>query len=161
MNEKKGDVFFRDVHGNFHKLSAEDISTELTELTVYDNILTNSSFEKHICKYRPLNYYLLNVESIKGCNLKDNKIFLEKGLYRFFICLSINSHYAQRIYFFLRNFKIFEQSLYTSNIYKKIPNNLNFECILNIENDTNFEFAIVSEKDLEKIKSYIMFIKIN
>lgn len=161
MNDKIGDIFFRDIHGNFHKLSVNDISSEFKELTIYENILNNSTFEKKICNYKPLNYYLLNINSIKGNKTQNNRIFLEKGLYKFFISISINSNFNQRIYFFLRNMKILEQSLKTKKIYKKIPNNINFECIFNIELSDNFEFAIISEKDLDYIQSYIMYLKVN
>ena len=60
MNDKKGDVFFRDVHGNFHKLTANDISRELDELTSYDNILTNDGFDYHICKYKEVRKILIS-----------------------------------------------------------------------------------------------------
>ena len=41
MNEKKGDVYLRDIHGNFHKLETKDFNEELAELRA-DTSLTKT-----------------------------------------------------------------------------------------------------------------------
>ena len=38
MNDK-GDIYYRDIHGNFHKLSTQHISNELDDFLEFDNIV--------------------------------------------------------------------------------------------------------------------------
>ena len=162
MNEKKGDVYFRDIHGNFHKLDTKDFNEELAELSNYDNIIHSSKFEKSICNFKPLNYYELYVENVKNSNIENYKLNLDKGLYKFSIYLTINSSETQKIYFFLRDKKIIESSLFTTEVYSEIPNNINFHFILNL-NDMKqlLEIAIISNKNLTSIESYILYSRIN
>ena len=56
MSNTKGDIYFRDIHGNFHKLETKDLNNELLELAGFDNILTSNNTEKTLCNYNPLNY---------------------------------------------------------------------------------------------------------
>ena len=162
MNQKKGDVYFRDIHGNFHKLDTKDFNEELAELSNYDNIAHSVHFEHSICNYKPLNYQQLLLENIKNTSLNNKKLKLEKGLYKFSIYLTINSSSNQKVYFFLRNNKIIESTLLTNDVYDKIPNNIDFNFIVNI-NDTNniLEPAIISTSKLDSIESYILYCKIN
>ena len=106
MNNKKGEIYFRDIHGNFHKLETKELDDEILELTGYDNILHSNNFEKEICNYKPYNYYKLILENVKNGNTNNNKVKLEKGIYKFSVYMSITSNIKQRIYFFLRNHKI-------------------------------------------------------
>lgn len=162
MNEKKGEVYFRDVHGNFHKLTTSDFDNELDELTNLDCIISSSSFKKSICKYKPCIYNCLQLNNIKKAKIQNNQLLLEKGLYRFSVFLSINSNFNQKIYFFFKNHKILNNSLQINNVYNNVPSNLNFNLILNFEQLNNLlECAIISEKELDKIESYILYYKIN
>jgi len=160
MNDK-GDIYFRDVHGNFHKLSTKQIANELDDFLEFDNILLSDKFSHKLCLHDPLNYYSLNLKKIKGSELINNMINLKKGLYRFFIYLTLKTKEDQRIYFFFRNNNVFEPTLMTDSIYKNIPNNLNYNMVFNINSEMNFDIAIISEKPINSINSYIMFVKIN
>ena len=102
MNEKKGEVYFRDIHGNFHKLTTSDFDNELDELTNLDCIISSTIFKKSICKYKPYVYNCLKLNNVKKARINNNQLSLEKGLYRFSIFLSINSNFNQKIYFFLK-----------------------------------------------------------
>tara|TARA_E500000178_G_C16686661_1_gene601809 strand:- start:206 stop:694 length:489 start_codon:yes stop_codon:yes gene_type:complete len=162
MNEKKGEVYFRDVHGNFHKLSTSDFNDELDELTNLDSVITSKTFSKLICRYKPFTYNNLNLLDIKKGNIVNNQLNLSKGLYRFSVFLSISSKFNQKIYFFFRDKKIISNSLQIDKVYNNVPTNLNFNLILNFEHLNNLlECSIISEKELDSIESYILYYKIN
>ena len=88
-------------------------------------------------------------------------IDLDKGLYKFNIHLNIDSCFDQNIYFFFRNHKVISDSLKVKEISSKIPNNLSFNFILYLECPEKLEVAILSEKEVQNIKSYILFECIN
>ena len=162
MNDKKGEVFFRDIHGNFHKLTTKDFNDELHELNNLDNIIESKNYERSVCKYKPFNYYKLLVSNLKNSVISNNKLKLEEGLYKFSVFLTINSKYNQKIYFFLRNHKILNESLQINDVFDNVPSNINLNFIINITNVNNLlEIAIISEKDIDEIHSYILFNKIN
>ena len=156
---KKGDIYFRDIHGNFHKLEAEDLNDELMDITGFDNILSSESAEKSTCNYKPLNYYKLKLNEIKNGKLSNDRILSENGLYRFSTYLTLSTEEPQRIYFFFRNNKIFKNTLQTQVLSDKIPNNLNSNFILDLD-DEYFEVGIISEKDISSISAYILYSKL-
>ena len=162
MTEKKGDVYLRDIHGNFHKLETKDFNDELAELSNYDNIADSTEYEETICNYKPFNYYQLLIKNIKNSLIDNHKLKLEEGLYKFSVYLNITSKSNQKIYFFLRNNKIIHSTLLITDVYVEIPNNINFHFIINI-NDTNkiLESCIISDSKLSSITSYILYSKIN
>ena len=157
---KKGDIYFRDIHGNFHKLETNDLNEELMNITGFDNILSSLTAEKITCNYKPLNYYKLNLTEIKNGKVSNDKIVSNKGLYRFSTYLSLTTEETQRIYFFFRNKNIFKNTLQTQVISEKIPNNLNSNFILNLDNEL-FEVGIISEKNLTSISAHILYSQIN
>jgi hypothetical protein len=162
MNEKKGDVYLRDIHGNFHKLETKDFNEELAELSNYDNIIHSSEYEETKCNYKPFNYYQLLLTNIKNSLINNHKIKLEEGLYKFSIYLTISSEFNEKIYFFLRNSKIIDSTLLTTDVYDKIPNNIDFHFIVNINNSNKIlEASIISNSKLNSISSYILYSKIN
>ena len=157
----KGEIFYRDMHGNFHKLSTQEISNSMDDFLEFDNILSSDKFIMHNCINKSLNYYELNLKKLKGNDIKNNEIILQKGLYRFFIFLTIFTLHTQRIYSFMRKEKIFDSSLKTEIIYSNVPNNLSFNFVFEIENMDKLNFGLISEKEISNIKSYIMYVKIN
>ena len=162
MNEKKGEVYLRDIHGNFHKLETKDFNEELAELSNYDNIINSSEYEETICNYKPFNYYQLLLNNIKNSLINNNKIKLEKGLYKFSVYLTIYSELNEKIYFFLRNNKIIDTTLLITDVYDKIPNNVDFHFIVNINDATTIlEASIISNSKLTCINSHILYSKIN
>ena len=159
---KLGEVYFRDHHGNFHKLSTRDFNQELSELSNFDSIIKSSKFTVHDCNYKPYYYNLLELETINKCpNIDNNQLKLDKGLYKFTINLNINSCFDQNIYFFFRNHNVVSESLHVNKINNKIPNNLSFNFILYLDTTEKLEIAVLSEKELQVIKSYILFVKLN
>ena len=40
----KGEIFYRDMHGNFHKLSTQEISNSMDDFLEFDNILSSDKF---------------------------------------------------------------------------------------------------------------------
>ena len=161
MNNKIGEVFFRDIHGNFHKLNTKDFNEELAEITNFENIINISEYEQSICNYKPYNYYRLCLENIKNCNINNNQLSLEKGLYKFSVYLNISTEYSQRFYFFLREKKIISSSLQTKYIYNNIPNNININFIIRNNKKSSYDFAIITEKDIDNIDIYILYTKIS
>ena len=162
MSDKKlGEVYFRDHHGNFHKLSTSDFNKELNELSTFDSIAKSDSFKTLSCNYKPYYYNLILLENVNKCSVVENKLHLDKGLYRFNIYLNVTSCEDQTIYFFLRNNKVIPESLQVKEICKNIPNNLNFSFILCLNCPEVFEVALLSEKSIEKIKSYLLFMKLD
>ena len=161
MSNTKGDIYFRDIHGNFHKLETKDLDSELLEVAGFNNILTSNSTEKTLCNYKPLNYYKLNLNTVKNGEIKNNRIVLQKGMYKFCIYSTFVSNIEQRIYFFLRNKSILKQTLVTHNISDKIPNNLNYSFIININFNEELELGIIAEKDIQSSSSYILYTQIN
>ena len=163
MSNTKGDIYFRDVHGNFHKLETKDLNNELLELAGFDNILTSNNTEKTLCNYNPLNYYKLKLNKVKNGEINNNRIVLKKGMYKFCIYSTFVSNIEQRIYFFLRNKVILKNTLATHNISNKIPNNINYSFIINTNcnEELELELAIISEKELQSSSSYILYTQIN
>lgn len=162
MDDKKGEVYFRDIHGNFHKLETNDLNDEILELTSFDNILSSSKTEKLICNYKPFNYYKFILKNIKNGIIKNNRIILNKGLYKFSVYLTITSLISQRIYFFFRDNMIIKNTLKTESLSSKIPNNFNINFIIDIKNNNEeLEIAVISEKDIDNISSYILYTKLN
>jgi hypothetical protein len=161
MSNTRGDIYFRDVHGNFHKLETKDLDNELLEVAGFNNILTSNSTEKALCNYNPLNYYKLNLNTVKNGEINNNRIVLKKGMYKFCIYSTFVSNIEQRIYFFLRNKSILKQTLVTHNISDKIPNNINYSFIININFNEELELGIISEKDIQSSSSYILYTQIN
>ena len=159
---KLGEVYFRDHHGNFHKLSTRDFNQELSELSNFDSIIKSHKFTVHDCNYKPYYYNLLELENINKCpNIENNMINLNKGLYKFTIHLNINSCFDQNIYFFFRNNNVISDSLQVKEISNKIPNNISFNFILYLECPEKLEVAVLSEKEVQVIKSYLLFVKLN
>jgi len=159
---KLGEVYFRDHHGNFHKLSTRDFNRELSELSNFDSIIKSNKFKVHDCNYKPYYYNLLDLENVKQCDNVDNNIInLEKGLYKFNIHLNIDSCFDQNIYFFFRNHKVISDSLKVTEISSKIPNNISFNFILYLDCPEKLEVAVLSEKELQCIKSYILYLKLD
>ena len=160
MNEKKGDIFFRDFHGNFHKLNITDMNEELSELSGFDFIVHSSNFQEIICKNNNYKYFKLNLKSIKNTNINENCLILQPGLYRFCIYLTVSTNSYQKIYFFIRDEKIIDSSLQLGNTYLGIPNNLNFNFMIEIKKPKKLQIGIISEEKLTSIKSNILFSKI-
>lgn len=159
---KLGEVYFRDHHGNFHKLSTRDFNQELSELSNFDTIIKSNNFSVHDCNYKPYFYNLLELENVKKCgNINNNMIILEKGLYKFTINLNITSCFEQNIYFFFRNHNVISDSLHVKEVNDKIPNNISFNFILYLDCSDKLEVAVLSEKELQVIKSYILFVKLD
>lgn len=159
MSEKKGDIFFRDYHGNFHKLEVSEISRELEELSGFDTILSSSKIEKQKCtdnKY----YYKLILENKKNSEIENNKLILNKGLFKLSVYLNINSVKTQKVYFFFRDNLILDSTLQVNNAYKEIPNNFNFNIIINSKKRNDYEIAIISEHEILSIESYILYSKV-
>ena len=152
MSTKKGEIYFKDYHGNFHKLDVNELDEDFKELTTYDNKLSLRSVNNGLCKYKPLKYYELEL---------DDDLNLENSLYKFSVYLTISTNKYQRIYFFLRNDKIIATSLQTQVVFDKIPNNLNFNFIVNNVSNTNCKFAIISDEDLSEINFHVLYTKIN
>ena len=159
MNEKKGDIFFRDFHGNFHKLNITDMNEELSELSGFDFIVHSSNFQEIICKNNNYKYFKLNLKSIKNTNINENCLILQPGLYRFCIYLTVSTNSYQKIYFFIRDNKIIESTLQLSNIYKGIPNNLNFNFMVDVKKEKKLEIGILGESNISTLKSNILFSK--
>ena len=159
MNEKKGDIFFRDFHGNFHKLNITDMNEELSELSGFDFIVHSSKFQEIMCKNKTYKYFKLNLKSIKNTNINEDSLIMEPGLYRFCIYLTVSTNFYQKIYFFIRDTKIIESSLQLSNIYKGIPNNLNFNFVIDVKKPKKLEIGIICESSLSSLKSNILFSK--
>ena len=160
MSEKKGDIFFRDFHGNFHKLDISEISNELSEITFFDSILSSSQLEKKICNDNKYYYHKLILKNIKNSEINSNRLSLDKGLFKLSVYLNINSSKSQKVYFFFRNKTILESSLQINSVYKEIPNNFNFNIIIKSEKNNNYEIAIISENELKSVDSYILYNKI-
>ena len=159
MSEKKGDIFFRDYHGNFHKLEVSEISRELEELSSFDTILSSSKIEKQICTNNKY-YYKLILENKKNSEIENNKLILNKGLFKLSVYLNINSAKTQKVYFFFRENLILDSTLKVNNVYKEIPNNFNFNIIINSKKRNNYEIAIISEHEILSIESYILYSKV-
>ena len=159
MSEKKGDIFFRDYHGNFHKLEVSEISRELEELSSFDTILSSSKIEKQICANNKY-YYKLILENKKNSEIENNKLILNKGLFKLSVYLNINSAKTQKVYFFFRENLILDSTLKVNNVYKEIPNNFNFNIIINSKKRNNYEIAIISEHEILSIESYILYSKV-
>jgi hypothetical protein len=159
MNDKKGDIYFRDFHGNFHKLDVADISNELSELSGFDSILSSSKFELKKCDNN-YHYYKLLIDDVKNSNIKSNKLILDKGLFRLSVYITINSSKSQKIYFFLRDKLILDSSLQVHNVYDEIPNNLNLNLMVNSKKNNDYEIAIISKYPLKSIETYIMYSKV-
>lgn len=159
-NLKLGEVYFRDQYGNFHKLSTKDFNEELNELSNFDNIIVSKNFKEYNCKYKP---YFCNLLLLDGdChNVDNNKIKLDKGLYRFTVYLNLETCHNQTIYFFMRNHNVISDTLKVKEVNDKIPNNISFNFVLPIECPENFEVVVLSEKKLSCLKSYLMFVKLN
>ena len=160
MNEKKGDIFFRDFHGNFHKLNITDMNQELSEISEFDNFIFSTGYDEIDCYNKKYKYFKLNVKNIKNSNTSDNCLILEPGMYRFCIYLTINTNKYQKIYFFIRDEKIIESSLQLGNTYLGIPNNLNFNFMIEIKKPKKLQVGIISEEKLTSIKSNILFSRI-
>ena len=159
MSDKKGEIFFRDFHGNFHKLDIADISNELSEMSGFDSILSSSSLDKNRCNDNKY-YHKLILDNVKNSTIKSNKLILNKGLFKASVYLNINSLKTQKVYFFFRNKYILESSLQINNVYKEIPNNFNFNIIIKSEKNSDYEIAIISENELKSVDSYILYSKI-
>jgi hypothetical protein len=162
MNNKKlGEVYFRDQFGNFHKLSTKDFNEELSQLSNFDSIIKTCEFDSLICNYKPYYYNLLLLENNQNCDIENNILKIEKGLYKFTVSLNIETSYDQNIYFFMRTNSIICDSLQIQKICEKIPNNLSFNFVLSLKCPEEIQIAILSEKKLEQIKSYILYTKLN
>lgn len=162
MNNKNlGEVYFRDYNGNFHKLETKDFNNELAELSTFDSIVTSSDFSVINCNYKPYFYHRLTLCNTQNCSLENNMIKLSNGLYRFSIYLTVSSKEEQNIYFFMRNKEIFQSSLQIKKMTNKIPNNINFNFICNIDKASSFEIAVLSKNKLFSIKSHILYLQLS
>ena len=79
----------------------------------------------------------------------------------FSIYLTISSKEEQNIYFFIRNKEIFQSSLQIKKVTNKIPNNINFNFICNIDKASSFEIAVLSKNKLFSIKSHILYLQLS
>ena len=66
----------------------------------------------------------------------------------------------KKFIFFFRNKYIVESSLQVNSVYKEIPNNFNFNIIINSNKSSDYEIAIISEKKLNSVDSYILYNRI-
>ncbi len=159
---KKGEIFLRDYHGNFHKLEVSEILEEGLDAGLNNEfILSSDSFTKSMCNDKKHFYYKLNLKNVKNSIIKNDKFLLDHGLFRFSIFLNIKSNYQQRIYSFIRDESIENSTLNSTKILKQIPNNINYNSILKLKSPNQFEFCVISELDIKSIESYIIYHKIN
>ena len=57
---------------------------------------------------------------------------------------------------------IIKNTLKTESLSSKIPNNFNINFIIDIKNNNEeLEIAVISEKDIDNISSYILYTKLN
>ena len=141
-------------------MDVSDISEDLAEISTFDSIITSSKLEKTLCDNNKYKYNKLILENIKNSNIRSNNLTLNKGLYKLSVYLNINSEDTQKVYFFFRNKYIVESSLQVNSVYKEIPNNFNFNIIINSNKSSDYEIAIISEKKLNSVDSYILYNRI-